>query len=174
MVFWPKYFDVPLTALSGVALTIFVVKTAKTIWLHRAKVGTGYGGALASALTGLALSFTVGYGVVTGLFTSSKPFLRTPKCEDSAPWTEIFKTARAEAMFLAGTLLAIAGTTWSTGFDDPADYVWVMALCVMAVPYASALTVALFSTLKIGRPKSDTPDIAPPSSLNPPKVDVAA
>src|SRR5262249_6873374 len=49
----PKHFDVPLTALSSVALAIFTVKTLKTILLHRAKVGTGFMGAVASAVTGL-------------------------------------------------------------------------------------------------------------------------
>ncbi|MDX2143396.1 MAG: glycosyltransferase [Rhodospirillaceae bacterium] len=174
MIIAPKHFDVPLTALSAVALTLFAVKTLKTIWLHRAKVGTGFRGAFASALTGLSLSYTVGKGVITGLLTSSKPFLRTPKCEDAAPWTQVFSVAKAETALLVGSLLAIFGTMWSTQFDDPADVVWIAALTVMALPYASALTVALFSTLKLGRPLVEHPDIAPAPVLNPSKLDVAA
>ncbi len=92
------------------------------------------------------MSYTVGKGVIAGLFTSSKPFMRTPKCEDSAPWTQVFKVARAEAALLLGTVAAIFGTMWSTQFDDPADFVWIAALLVMAVPYVAALLVALFST----------------------------
>jgi len=174
MIIAPKHFDVPLTALSGVALAIFAIKTVKTIWLHRAKVGTGFGGALASAITGLSLSYTVGKGVIAGLVTSSKPFLRTPKCEDSAPWTQIAKVAKAEATLLVGTIAAIVGTMWSTQFDDPADIVWVAALSVMAVPNAAALLVALFSTKKLGRPSAQNPDIAPASVVTPPKLDLAA
>ena len=161
MIIAPRYFDVPLTALSGVALAIFTIKTVKTVWLHRAKVGTGSGGALASAITGLSLSYTVGKGVIAGLFTSSKPFLRTPKCERSAPWTQIVKVAKAEAALLIGTIAAIFGTMWSTQFDDPADVVWVAALSVMAVPYAAALFVALISTMKPSRPAAQNPDISP-------------
>jgi len=174
MIIAPKHFDVPLTALSGVALAIFAIKTVKTIWLHRAKVGTGFGGALASAITGLSLSYTVGKGVIAGLVTSSKPFLRTPKCEDSAPWTQIAKVAKAEATLLVGTIAAIVGTMWSTQFDDPADVVWVAALSVMAVPYAAALLVAVFSTMKLGRPAAQKPDIAPASAGIPSKLDLAA
>jgi cellulose synthase/poly-beta-1,6-N-acetylglucosamine synthase-like glycosyltransferase len=174
MIVAPKHFDVPLTALSGVALAIFAIKTVKTIWLHSAKVGTGFGGALASALTGLSLSYTVGKGVISGLFTSSKPFLRTPKCEDSAPWTQAFKVAKAETALLIATVAAIFGTMWSTQFDDPADVVWVIALAVMAVPYAAALTVALFSTLKLGRLVVEQPDITPTPAVTQPKMDVAA
>jgi hypothetical protein len=174
MIIAPRYFDVPLTALSGVALAIFTTKTVKTVWLHRAKVGTGFGGAMGSVITGLSLSCTVGQGVIAGLFTSSKPFLRTPKCEDSAPWTQIFKVARAEATLLVGTIAAIFGTMCSTRFDDPADFVWVAALAVMAVPYAAALLVALFSTMKLGRPSVQNPDIAPAPALASQKLDLAA
>jgi hypothetical protein len=174
MIVAPRHFDVPLTALSALALVIFTLKTVKTVTLHGAKVGTGVGGSLASALTGLSLSYTVGKGVISGLLTSSKPFLRTPKCEDSAPWTQIFKVARAEATLLVGTLAAIFGTMWSTRFDDPADFVWVAALSVMAVPYAAALAVALFSTMKFGRPSVHKPDIAPASAVTTQKLDLAA
>jgi cellulose synthase/poly-beta-1,6-N-acetylglucosamine synthase-like glycosyltransferase len=174
MIIAPRHFDVPLTALSAMALVIFTVKTVKTVWLHRAKVGTGFSGALASAVTGLSLSYTVGKGVIAGLFTSSKPFLRTPKCENSATWTQIFRVARAEAALLIGTIAAIFGTMWSTQFDDPADVVWVAALSVMAVPYAAALLVALFSTMKLRRPAVQNPDIAPASSVASQKLDMAA
>ncbi len=174
MIIAPRHFDVPLTALSALALVIFTVKTVKTVSLHRAKVGTGFGGALASAITGLSLSYTVGKGVIAGLFTSSKPFMRTPKCEDSAPWTQVLKVARAEAALLLGTVAAIFGTMWSTQFDDPADFVWIAALLVMAVPYVAALLVALFSTMNPGRPAVQNPDIAPASSIAQKKLDLAA
>ena len=174
MIIAPKHFDVPLTALSAVALAIFTIKTLKTVWLHRAKVGTGFGGALASAVTGLSLSYTVGKGVIAGLLTSSKPFMRTPKCENSAPWTQIVRVAKAEAALLLGTVGAILGTLWSTGFDDPADVVWIAALSVMAVPHAAALLVALFSTMRFGRPVAQNPDIAPAPVASSPKLDLAA
>ncbi len=173
MVVAPRYFDVPLTALSSVALALFTIKTMKTLWLHRAKVGTGFRGSMASALTGLSLSYTVGQGVLSGMLTSGKPFMRTPKCEDSAPWTHVFKVARVESLMLIGTIAAIFGTMWSTQFDDPADFVWVMALSVMAVPYASAVVVSMISISKLGRKSADQPDISP-TSMKPPKVDVAA
>jgi cellulose synthase/poly-beta-1,6-N-acetylglucosamine synthase-like glycosyltransferase len=174
MIVAPRHFDVPLTALSAVALAIFILKTVKTVWLHRAKVGTGFRGAVASAITGLSLSYTVGKGVIAGLCTSSKPFLRTPKCEASAPWTQIVTVAKAETALLLGTIAAIFGTAWSTQLDDPADVVWIAALSVMAVPYAAALLVALFSTMKPGRPAALHPDIAPAPAVNAQKLDLAA
>ena len=146
----PKYFDVPLTALSSVALAIFTVKTFKTVLLHRAKVGTGYIGALASAVTGLSLAYTVGRGVLSGLFTKSKPFMRTPKCEGTAPWTHALRLAATETLMLIGTIIAIVGTVHIRRFEDPAEQIWVTALVIMAIPYAASLMVALGSTMNFG------------------------
>jgi len=177
MAAFPKYFDVPLTALSSVALAIFTVKTVKTVWLHRSKVGTGFLGALASAITGLSLAYTVGRGVIAGLFTSSKPFMRTPKCEDSAPWTHALRIAAMETVMLVGTIIAIVGTIHIRRLEDPAEQIWVAALAVMAVPYASALLVALGSTIniKFGRRAAELPASEPASAYGTtPKLDLAA
>ncbi|MBL8630875.1 MAG: glycosyl transferase, partial [Rhodospirillaceae bacterium] len=137
--------------------------------------GTGVGGSVASALTGLSLSYTVGLGVIKGLFTSSMPFMRTPKCEDAASWKQALQFARMETVMLVLTLGAVFGTMWSTQFDDPADKVWVAALSVMAIPYAAAVLVSFFSTMKLGRPVlAPTVGAAPTPILTQPNVDVAA
>jgi len=168
------FFDVPLTALSGVALTLFAVKTVKTMWLHSAKVETGFAGAAAAALTGLSLSYTVGMAVLRGIFTSSMPFLRTPKCEDTAPWTHALKIARAETVMLIGVLIAV-GITLTGKLEDPAEFAWLAALSVMAVPYASALIVALGSTIKLGARTVPEAEVAPAFPQGPtPNMDLAA
>ncbi len=176
MAFAPKYFDVPLTALSSVALAIFTVKTIKTVLLHRAKVGTGFLGAMASAVTGLSLAYTVGRGVLAGLFTSSKPFMRTPKCEDTAPWTHALRIAATETVMLVGTIIAIAGTIHIRRLEDPAERIWVTALVIMAIPYAASLLVALGSTLKFGwHPVvASEPEAAPAEAYGASKADLAA
>ncbi len=147
----PKMFDVPLTALSSVALALFTVKTLKTVTLHRTKVSKGFVGALAAAVTGLSLSYTVGKAVIAGVLTSNKPFMRTPKCEDAAPWTHALRIAKFEVCMLAGTLIAIVSSFIMHKVDDPADVTWIAALAVLAVPYASAVLVALGSSAGLGR-----------------------
>jgi hypothetical protein len=168
----PRHFDVPLTALSAVALTLFTVKTAKTIMLHRAKVGTGFMGAVAAALTGLSLAFTVGRGVLAGIFTSGKPFMVTPKCKDMAGWARALRIASTECVLLVATLAAIASTAIIGRLDDPAEVVWCMALAVVALPYAAAVIVALGSTIQFTRQTATQTDIAP--VLQTSKLDLAA
>ena len=62
----------------------------KTLLLHPQKVGSGVLGAVAASTAGLALTYTVGKAVIAGIFTSGKPFLRTPKCEDPADFRQVF------------------------------------------------------------------------------------
>jgi exo-beta-1,3-glucanase (GH17 family)/cellulose synthase/poly-beta-1,6-N-acetylglucosamine synthase-like glycosyltransferase len=171
----PKHFDVPLTALSAVALALFVVKTVKTIVLHRAKVGAGIGGSITAALTGLSLAYIVGKGVLFGLFTSSNPFVRTPKCEDSAPISTALRISAAETGLLTATLAALAASVMVIGVDDPAERVWALALAVLSVPYAAALVVALASCVKPARRPVLAPEVSPaPTTYRPADLDLAA
>ncbi|MCC7485898.1 MAG: glycosyltransferase [Burkholderiales bacterium] len=148
----PRHFDVPLAALSGVALALFAVKLAKAISLNVARLGTGYAGAVATAATGLALACTVGKAVVAGLCTSSRPFLRTPKCEHAAPLLRALREAAAETALLAASVAAIAVTVASGRTADPAELVWLAVLGIVAAPYAAAVTLALVSATAVPRP----------------------
>lgn len=169
----PRYFDVPLTALSSTALALFVIKTVKTIVLHRVKVGGGMRDSIAAVLTGLSLAYTVGKGVLFGLATSSKPFVRTPKCEDSAPFSSALRMSAAESVMLTTILLALAVTVMIVGVDDPAEQVWAMALAVLAVPYTAALIVAFGSCVRPSRPAIPVSEIAQPV-FHPNDQDLAA
>jgi len=165
MVIAPKYFDVPLAALSSTALALFAIKTVKTIVLHRVKVGGGFRQAIASAVTGLSLAYIVGKGVLMGLVTSSNPFVRTPKCEDSAPFSTALRMSLAETVMLVAIALAFVATVMLTGVDDPAEKVWALALAVLAVPYAASLVVAFGSCIKPARPVV-APQVTPPVYRN--------
>src|SRR5262249_3651736 len=145
MVALPKYCDVPLAALSSTALALFAIKTIKTIVLHRVKVGGSVRHAIASAVTGLSLAFIVGKGVLMGLVTSSNPFVRTPKCEESAPFSSALRMSIAEVSMLVAIVCAFIVTVAMTGIDDPAEKVWALALAVLAVPYAASVVVAFGS-----------------------------
>src|SRR5437773_1574659 len=78
MILAPRHFDVPMAALSAAAVALFAAKTAKTLLLYPQKVGSGVKGAIFASAAGLALTHTVAKAMWSGLFTSRKPFLRTP------------------------------------------------------------------------------------------------
>ena len=141
----PRHFDVPMMALSGAAIALFVAKTAKTLLLYPKKVRSGVKGALYASTAGLALTHTVAKAVWAGLFTSRKPFLRTPKCEDPASLGQVLRLAWQEAVLLALGIVAVAGVMFSRGFDDPAAILWMCMLAIQSLPYLATVLTAVLS-----------------------------
>jgi cellulose synthase/poly-beta-1,6-N-acetylglucosamine synthase-like glycosyltransferase len=167
----PKHFDVPLTVLSSSALVLFAIKTLKTFVLHRAKVGATIPQSIAAALAGLSLSYIVGKAVLLGLATSRSPFIRTPKCEGKVRWTDGLRMAATEVTLLIATLGAIVAMVMK-GTDDPAEVAWLAALIVLAVPYTSALLMALGSTLHVPPTPLLAPEATPAPGQPPPTRDL--
>jgi hypothetical protein len=150
----PNIFDMPMGALSAAAIALFAAKTLKTLLLHPQKVGSGIAGTLAASTAGLALTYTVGKAVIAGIFTSKKPFLRTPKCEDPADIRQVLRLAWQEATLMSLLFLAILTMAFDRGFDDPAVILWMSMLAIQSLPYvATVITAGLsaFSNAKMLR-----------------------
>jgi len=141
----PRYVYVPMPALSAAALALFLAKTAKTLLLYPNKVHSGVRGALMASVAGLSLTHTVGKAMWAGLFTSGKPFLRTPKCADQALLSQALRAVWQETTLLVFGVLAIL-SVFSTGrLDDPAALLWIVMLTVQCLPYAATVVTAVLS-----------------------------
>jgi hypothetical protein len=145
MVVAPRYFDVPMAALSATALALFAAKTLKTLLLYPQKVGSTFLGALEASTAGLALTHSVAKAVWTGIFTSGKPFLRTPKCEDPAMLSQVLRLAWQETALLLACVAALVSMMAIRGFDDPAAILWMVMLAIQTMPYAATTVVAVLS-----------------------------
>ena len=141
----PRHFDVPMMALSGAAIALFAAKAAKTLLLYPQKVRSGVKGALSASVAGLALTHTVAKAMWAGLFTSKKPFLRTPKCEDPASLNQVLRLAWQETGLLVLGVLAIIGMMVGRGFDDPAGILWMCMLAIQTLPYLATVATATMS-----------------------------
>ncbi len=106
--------------MSAAALALFIAKTTKTLLLYPQKVGSGVRGAVIASVAGLSLTHTVGKAVIAGLFTSGKPFLRTPKCENPADFAQVLRVAWQETTLLGLCVAAIRDDDLIRGFEDPA------------------------------------------------------
>ena len=115
----PSYIDVPMPALSAAAMALFATKLLKTLLLYPPKVRSGVKGAVMASVAGLSLTHTVGKAVWTGLFTSGKPFLRTPKCADPALFSQVLRVVWQETVLLALLLAAMVSMGFDRGFEDP-------------------------------------------------------
>jgi len=158
----PQYIDVPMPALSAAAMALFATKLLKTLLLYPPKVGSGFKGAIVASVAGLALTHTVGKAVWSGLLTSSKPFLRTPKCADSANFTQVLRVVWQEAALLIGLIAAMVSMAFDRGFQDPAVALWMVMLGVQALPYVATMVTAKISARanrKAGTAASDVPSL---------------
>ncbi len=81
------------------------------------------------------------------------PFLRTPKCEDAAPIRQVLLLASEELLLLVLIGIAVFATAYTRGFGDPAGIVWMLTLCVQAIPFVATLVMAFISAAKIGAKK---------------------
>jgi exo-beta-1,3-glucanase (GH17 family)/cellulose synthase/poly-beta-1,6-N-acetylglucosamine synthase-like glycosyltransferase len=141
----PRFVDVPMPILTAGALALFAAKIAKTLLLYPRKVGSGVKGALMASLAGLSLTHTVGKAVWTGLLTSGKPFLRTPKLADQALLSQALRGAWQETALFALCLLAIVSVIATGRYDDPAALLWIVMLAVQSLPYGATVATAALS-----------------------------
>jgi hypothetical protein len=148
----PSAIDVPMPALSAAAMALFATKMLKTLLLYPPKVGSGMRGAAIASVAGLSLTHSVGKAVWTGLFTSGKPFLRTPKCADPARFSQVLRVVWQETALLVLLLAAMVSMGFDRGFQDPAVTLWMVMLGVQSLPYAATFATAAISVWSNQKP----------------------
>ena len=159
---FPSYVDVPMPALSAAAMALFATKLFKTLVLYPPKVRSGLKGAVYASIAGLALTHTVGKAMWAGLLTSGAPFLRTPKCADSARFSQVLRVVWQETTLLALLLLAMFSMLFDRGLQDPAVTLWMVMLGVQSLPYAATfLTASISAQSNAGAGPVDTQTIEP-------------
>jgi len=134
-----------MPALSAAAMALFATKLVKTFLLYPPKVRSGLKGAVMASVAGLSLTHTVGKAMWSGLLTAGKPFMRTPKCEDPALFSQVLRVIWQETVLLAGLLAAMISMSFDRGFEDPAVSLWMVMLGVQSLPYAATFATAAIS-----------------------------
>jgi cellulose synthase/poly-beta-1,6-N-acetylglucosamine synthase-like glycosyltransferase len=158
----PQVVDPPLVIFSVLPLSLFAFKTAKLVDLYRTCVGAKPRQIAAAALSGLALSHTVGIAVLSGLITKDKPFFRTPKQANKHALLKALGTAREEWLLTIALLLAAWGVASIKQMGSPDLAVWIFVLIIQTVPYIAAIIMSLLSALPlpariIGEPSGSQP-----------------
>ncbi|HKS14314.1 MAG TPA: glycosyltransferase [Pseudomonas sp.] len=147
MIIVPQRVDPPLLIFAIPPLALFVFKVGKIIFLYRRAVGVNLKDAFAAALAGLALSHTIAKAVLYGFFTSSMPFIRTPKHADSHGLLVAIAEAREELFIMLLLWGAAGGIYLVQGLPSSDMRFWVIMLLVQSLPYLAALIMAFLSSL---------------------------
>jgi len=141
----PIHSELPVNAFLLPTIGLFSFKILRGLWLYQARVPCSVWQSLGAALSGLSLTHTVAKGTIQGLFTSGKPFMRTPKYEKQGPLFAGLMIIRQEVLLLTLLGLAIAEMATIEHFDNLSGRLWISVLSVQAVPYVATLITLLIS-----------------------------
>jgi exo-beta-1,3-glucanase (GH17 family)/cellulose synthase/poly-beta-1,6-N-acetylglucosamine synthase-like glycosyltransferase len=141
----PIHSELPANVFLLPTVGLFSFKILRGLWLYQARVPCSVWQSLGAALTGLSLTHTVARGAVQGLFTSGKPFMRTPKYEKQGPLFAGLMTIRQELFLLILLSSGIYAMSSIEHFDNLSGRLWIAVLSVQAVPYVAALVTLLIS-----------------------------
>lgn len=143
----PKYFSFPLAAFLVPVLALFAFKVTHSLWLYRERVPCTWRQSLLASLAGMSLTHTVARAMMMGLFTSSQPFLRTPKAAEKTALVRALTHARDELKVLAALMVAALGVGLRYGFESTEATLWVLIVAVQSLPYLAAGLVSLSTAL---------------------------
>ncbi|MFA6280274.1 MAG: glycosyltransferase [Bdellovibrionales bacterium] len=151
-VFWSillllKWVEFPPAVFLIPTLSVFVFKVVAGLWLYHVRVKCGWRDRFGAALAGMALTHAVGRAVWQGLFTSGKPFIRTPKCDDKPAATQVFLMAQEEIGLLLALLIAAFSILYKFETSNQNAVLWSGMLLVQTLPYWAALITSLINTM---------------------------
>jgi len=152
LVLLPQYFAFPLAEFLLPVLALFGFKLLHSLWLYRARVPCTWRQTLGAALAGMSLTHTVARAIIQGVFTSSQPFLRTPKAAEKTAWVRALLQAREELFVFAGLLLLGGGVMVRYGLENGEAALWLAILAVQSLPYLAAGLVSLSTVLPMPQP----------------------
>jgi len=145
IVYDPIHSELPINAFLMPTIGLFTFKVLRGLWLYQARVPCSVWQSFGAALAGLSLTHTVAKGTIQGLFTSGKPFMRTPKYEKQGPLIAGLMVIRQELILLILLALGIIEMCSLDHFDNLTGRLWVSILSVQAVPYLATLVNLLIS-----------------------------
>jgi len=150
MALFPKYFGAPLYVLMLPPIGAFLFKLLHFLWLYSARVPCTFRQRLGAALAGTALTHAIATAILRGIFTTSMPFLRTPKCESKSAVVKGLMMARDEAVMMVLLLFAVV-VNYNFGNDQTEErLIRAALLLIQSLPYAAALLLSLFSVMPEG------------------------
>lgn len=143
----PAHGELPVNAFILPTIGLFGFKIMRTIWLYQARVGCSVIQTVGAAIAGLALTHTVAKGVWQGLFTSGRPFSRTPKFEKERPFLAGLVSIYQEIVFLILLWSAAYAMMSLEYFNNLNGQLWVGVLLVQSMPYVASLFLLIVNVL---------------------------
>ncbi len=135
-------------------LSVFGFKIVCSLWLYEERVRCSWVRKIGAAVAGMALTHTVGRAIWQGIFTSGRPFVRTPKCENQPAIVQGLLHAREEIGLMLGLWGAALAIVIVFGHENRDAFLWAGLLAVQSLPYLAALATSMINVmpaLRLGR-----------------------
>jgi len=151
-VFWSvllmlKWVEFPPAVFLVPTLSVFAFKVIAGLWLYHARVKCPWRDRFGAAIAGMALTHAVGRAVWQGLFTSGKPFIRTPKCDNKPAAIQGILMAREELVLLLALLIAAGAILFKFELSNQNAVLWAGMLLVQTLPYWAALITSMINAV---------------------------
>jgi hypothetical protein len=144
---FPKYFEFPPTVFMIPTLSVFGFKIVCSLWLYEERVRCTWAQKIGAAVAGMALTHTVGRAIWQGMFTSGRPFVRTPKCENQPAIVQGLLHAREEIGLMLGLWGAAIAIVIVFGHENRDAFLWAGLLAVQSLPYLAALATSMINVM---------------------------
>ena len=143
----PEKTELPVATFLLSTLAAFIFRQWRFFALYSATTNCPVSDRIRAALAGLALSHTVAKAVIWGLFTSERPFLRTPKYRSGPGLRTGLAMASEEAIILAILIAITVGFVATNGLWHFDAWLWLAILIVLSLPYAATVLLGAINGL---------------------------
>ncbi len=147
LLLWPHGIGLPIAAMVLPPIGVALFNLIRNDWMYRALVPVNAKQRLLAGLAGLSLYYTIGRSCMAGLFTSSRPFGRTPKTVTRFAFSRCLSAVRDEATIFALLWLGVAGMLLIYPAGRPQTKLWVLALILQSLPFGAAVVSSLIGGL---------------------------
>jgi cellulose synthase/poly-beta-1,6-N-acetylglucosamine synthase-like glycosyltransferase len=140
-------FGFPPMAFMIPTILAFLFKLISGFWVYSIRIKCSPLEKIGAAIAGMSLTHTVGRAMWQGIFTSGRPFVRTPKCADQPALVQGFVMARDEIKWMVALIACTGLVLWSFTPQNLEAVLWSAAVFVQSLPFIAALITAMCNAL---------------------------
>jgi len=138
-----EQFGFPPMAFMIPTILAFSFKLIAGFWVYTVRIKCSPLQKVGAAIAGMALTHTVGRAIWQGIFTSGRPFVRTPKCADQPALMQGILMARDEIYWLLALVFVAVAVLYNFTPQNEEALLWSTAVLVQALPFAAALITSM-------------------------------
>jgi cellulose synthase/poly-beta-1,6-N-acetylglucosamine synthase-like glycosyltransferase/exo-beta-1,3-glucanase (GH17 family) len=136
-------FGFPPMAFMIPTILAFSFKLIAGFWVYSLRIKCSRLQKVGAAIAGMALTHTVGRAMWQGMFTSGRPFVRTPKCADQPALMQGILMARDEIVWMVLLIGAAVLVLWNFTPQNEEALIWSAAVFVQALPFIAAFITSM-------------------------------